>query len=142
MSKAIVLPSGETSREIHDASSVVNLSERVVMSGSELARVAARTALSFCAAVCAPSCGAAAAESSRTNVNKDGQGRLMRRSPLRMKRWVETWYVRRRPTASGHEATAFLHVSGCFRLPNQSSHSGTLLGVESGLSLDGCGPTS
>ena len=55
MSKAIVLPSGDTSSEIHDASSVVNLRVRVVMSGSELVRAAALIALSFCAGVCAPS---------------------------------------------------------------------------------------
>src|ERR1051325_587200 len=48
MSKTIVRPSGETSSEIHDASSVVNLSVRLVMSGSVLVRVAARAELSFC----------------------------------------------------------------------------------------------
>src|SRR5881628_2045133 len=55
MSKTIVLPSGETSSEIHDASSVVKLSFRVVMSGNALVLAAAFTALSFCAGVCAPS---------------------------------------------------------------------------------------
>src|ERR1043165_5501618 len=53
MSKTIVWPLGATSSEIHDASSVVNLSDRVVMSGRPLVRVAALLALSFCTVVCA-----------------------------------------------------------------------------------------
>src|SRR5678815_996825 len=51
MSNTIVWPLGETSSEIQDASSVVNLRDRVVMSGSPLVRPAAFTALSFCVVV-------------------------------------------------------------------------------------------
>src|SRR5689334_18731993 len=53
MSKTIVWPFGETSSEIHDASSVVNLSVRDVMSGKDCVRPAALIELSFCVAVCA-----------------------------------------------------------------------------------------
>ena len=60
MSNTIDWPSGATSSEIHDASSVVKRSVRGVASGSPLLRATARTALSFCAVVCAP-VGAAAA---------------------------------------------------------------------------------
>src|SRR5687768_10535384 len=49
----MVWPSRERSSEIQLPSSVVNLSVRVLMSGSEFVRVAARAALSFCAGVCA-----------------------------------------------------------------------------------------
>src|SRR5262245_1559013 len=53
MSKTIVCPFGETSREIQLASSVVKFSFRGVASGSEFVRVAARAAESFWAVVCA-----------------------------------------------------------------------------------------
>ena len=55
MSKTMVLPSGETSREIHDASSVVNLSDRGRDERQPAGSRRPLTALSFCAAVCAPS---------------------------------------------------------------------------------------
>src|SRR6185436_13296829 len=67
MSKTIVWPLGETSSEIQDASSVVNLSDRVVMSGRPFVREAAFVALSFCAVVCAEA-GAVSAEARQSPV--------------------------------------------------------------------------
>src|SRR3954471_4716838 len=65
MSKTIVWPLGETSSEIQDASSVVNLRDRVVMSASPFDLPAAFVALSFCAVVWADAgAGSAAARQS------------------------------------------------------------------------------
>src|SRR4029079_10240359 len=91
MSNAMVFPSGETSREIHDASSVVNLSERVVMSGNELVRVAARTALSFCAAVCATSVEVELAVRTSSRMSRDRKARGMRRLRREEGGGTETW---------------------------------------------------
>src|SRR5438045_9136625 len=65
MSKTTVWPLGETSSEIQDASSVVNLRDRVVMSASPFDLPAAFVALSFCAVVWADAgAGSAAARQS------------------------------------------------------------------------------
>src|ERR1043166_4864917 len=79
MSKTIVLPSGETSREIHDASSVVKLSLRGVISGNELVLAAALTALSFCAGVCARS--GATVRIVIARVDPSGRRDIIERSP-------------------------------------------------------------
>src|SRR5690242_14155981 len=73
MSKTIVWPLGETSSEIQDASSVVNLRDRLVMSGSPFVLPAAFVALSFCAVVWAEA-GAVSAEAAR-------------QSPVATRRW-------------------------------------------------------